>query len=167
VEKHNVLWIEDGAFAEMSQMSAPIYVSGKYDLVIAIDATEGLQALMRRDKKFDTIIVDIRLPPGEDPEFLKLYYNRGESKVAARLGLSLLKRVIKDGEENNIPTHHSEVERFGIFTVEGRGELKDDLKDLGLEKISVYQKTEMNSKDKLREIIEDIRSKYSSARGEA
>lgn len=162
--KHNVLWIEDGAFAEMDRMSAPIYVSGEYDLVIAIDATEGLHALMRSDKEFDTIIIDIRLPPGEDPEFLKLYYNRGESKVAARLGLALLELVLKDGEKNQIPPHHREAQRFGIFTVEGPGELEDDLKALELEDLKVYQKRETNSKYMLREIIEDIRSP--SPRGE-
>jgi len=158
MSKHNVLWIEDGAFAEMSQMSAPIYVSGKYDLVIAENATEGLQQLMREDKEFDTIIVDIRLPPGDDETFLKLYYDRNESKVAARLGLALLKRVLKDGEKNQILPHHREAKRFGIFTVEGHGELVDDLKALKLENLKVFQKKETNSKDTLREIIEDIRS---------
>ena len=163
--KHNVLWIEDGAFTEVEHMSAPLYVSGKYDLVIAENATEGLQALMRTDKKFDTIILDIRLPPGEDEKFLTLYKNRKESKIAARLGLSLLKRVLKEGEENQIPLHHREAKRFGIFTVEGRGELAHDLKELDLETLKVYQKTERNSKDTLREIIEDIRFPYTG--GEA
>ena len=160
MDKHNVLWIEDGAFAEMSQMSAPIYVSGKYDLVIAETATEGLQELMRTDKEFGTIIIDIRLPPGDDKDFLKIYYDKNESKVAARLGLALLKRVLKDEENNLVPPHHRDVKRFGIFTVEGHGELVDDLKALELQDIKVYQKTEMNSKDTLREIIEDIRLPY-------
>lgn len=160
MDKHKVLWIEDGAFAEMSQMSAPIYVSGQYELVIAENATEGLQELTQTDKEFGTIIVDIRLPPGDDEEFLKIYYDANESKVAARLGLALLKRVLKDGEKNNIPPHHRDVKRFGIFTVEGQGELVDDLEKLKLENIRVYQKTEKNSKDSLREIIEDIRSPY-------
>jgi hypothetical protein len=164
MEKHNVLWVEDGAFAEMSQMSAPIYVSGKYDLVIAENATEGLRELMRKDKEFDTIIVDIRLPPGDDEDFLKLYYNRNESKVAARLGLSLLERVLKD-EGNLIPRRHKEVKRFGIFTVEGPAELVDDLKALDLEELKVYQKKETHSKDTLLEIIEAIKSSYSG--GEA
>jgi len=158
MEKHNVLWIEDGAFAEMSQMSAPLYVSGKYDLVIAETATEGLQQLQRTDKKFDTIIVDIRLPPGEDDKFLKLYYDRNESKVSARLGLALLKRVLKDGEENEVPPNHREAKKFGVFTVEGFSELVDDLKELDLEDLRVRQKTEMNSKDTLREFIEEIRA---------
>jgi hypothetical protein len=164
MKKHNVLWVEDGAFAEMSQMSAPIYVSGKYDLVIAENATEGLRELMQKDKEFDTIIVDIRLPPGDDEDFLKLYYNRNENKVAARLGLSLLKRVLKD-EDSQIPLRHKEAKRFGIFTVEGPAELVDDLKALDLENVKVYQKKETHSKDTLLEIIEDIKSSYSG--GEA
>jgi hypothetical protein len=160
MEKHNVLWIEDGAFAEMSQMSAPIYVSGKYDLVIAENAPEGLQQLMRKDKEFGTIIVDIRLPPGDDEQFLKIYLDKNESKVAARLGLALLKCVLTDVENSLIPSHHKEAKRFGIFTVEGRGELADDLKALNLEGVKIYQKTETNDKDTLHQIIEDIRSPY-------
>lgn len=162
--KHKVLWIEDGAFAELSQMSAPLYVSGKYDLTIAIDATEGLQHLQRKDKRFETIIVDIRLPPGTDPTFVQLYYDRGESKVAARLGLSLLNRVLNNWEEIGIPEYHRKTEKFGIFTVEGHKELEGDLKRLKLERIKVYQKTEMNSKYMLRDIIEEIRGNNIPAR---
>jgi hypothetical protein len=157
--KHKVLWVEDGAFAEMNWMSAPLYVSGKYDLVIAVDATDGLRQLMQKEKEFQTVIVDIRLPPGNDPEFLQHYYDRGESKVGARLGLALLKRVLTDGEKNGIPAPHRQVERFGIFTVEGPKELQGDLKQLGLEKIKVCQKSETNSKFMLRDIIEEIRAR--------
>lgn len=156
--KHKVLWVEDGAFAEMGRMSSPLYVSGKYDLVIAVDATDGLQQLMQKEKEFQTVIVDIRLPPGNDPEFLRHYNAKGESKVGARLGLALLKRVLTDGEKNGVPAPHRKVERFGIFTVEGPTELQGDLKQLGLEKIRVYQKSEMNSKFMLRDIIEEIRT---------
>jgi hypothetical protein len=153
--KHKVLWIEDGAFAEMQFMSAPIYVSGEYDLVIALNATEGFQYLAQKEKRFETIIVDIRLPPGDDEEFTRLFNNRAESKAAARLGLALLKRVIDDGERFGVPKHHCEPERFGIFTVEGPNELAEDLKKL---RITVcHQKTELNKKTEVIEIIEEIR----------
>ncbi|MDX6692542.1 MAG: hypothetical protein QOF02_145 [Blastocatellia bacterium] len=154
--KHKVLWIEDGAFAEMQNMSAPIYVSGKYDLVIAIDATEGLQQLRQEAKQFETIIVDIRLPPGTDPEFQKIYKDRNESRTASKLGLALLKRVLKEGERNKIPKHHREASKFGIFTVEGYTELQAELEDL---EVKVYhQKMELYDRSKLRDIIEEIRT---------
>src|ERR1051325_6517932 len=121
--KHAVLWVEDGAYAEMAYMSSPLHVSGRYDLVIALSATEGLQQLTRADKQFDAIIVDIRLPPGNDEEFLRLYRQRGESRVASRLGLSLLNRVLKNGASEGVPEWHRRAEKFGVFTVEGRDEL--------------------------------------------
>lgn len=153
--KHKVLWIEDGAFAEMQFMSAPIYVSGKYDLVIALNATEGFQYLVQKEKRFETIIVDIRLPPGDDEEFIRLFNDRAESKAAARLGLALLKRVIEDGERFGVPESHREPARFGIFTVEGPNELAEDLKKLGIK--VCRQKTELNKKTEVIEIIENIR----------
>jgi CheY-like chemotaxis protein len=155
--KHRVLWIEDGAFAEMQEMSAPIYVSGKYDLVIAIDATEGLQQLRQEAKQFETIIVDIRLPPGTDAEFQKIYKDRNESRTASKLGLALLRRVLKEGRKNGIPQHHRVSGKFGVFTVEGYTELQDELDDLD---VSVYhQKMERHDRSKLRDIIEEIRTK--------
>jgi hypothetical protein len=163
MKKHKVLWIEDGAFAEMTNLSSPIYVSGKYDLVIAKDATEGLKYLSQSEKQFETVIVDIRLPPGSDPLFLKLFKEKGESRPAARLGLALLKRVLKQGSNNDIPKHHSDPARFGVFTVEGYGELKSDLQEL---RIEVYhQKGESNNKFKLRDIIEEIRKRNLIQRG--
>jgi hypothetical protein len=154
--KHRVLWVEDGAFSELKDMSGLIYVSGRYDLAIALNATEGLRQLLRKDKEFETVIVDIRIPPGSDEKFVRLYSDRGESKVGARLGLALLERVLRNGEREGIPAHHREARRFGIFTVEGEDELKEDMLRLG---IRVYhQKMETNSKSKLRDIIEEIRA---------
>jgi CheY-like chemotaxis protein len=161
--KHKVLWIEDGAFAEMQKMSAPIYVSGKYDLVIAIDATEGLQQLKQKAKQFETIIVDIRLPPGTDAEFQKIYKDRNESRTASKLGLTLLRRVLKEGAKNDIPKYHREPQKFGIFTVEGYTELQPELDHLG---VSVYhQKTELYERSKLRDIIEEIRIQNLTSKG--
>lgn len=153
--KHRVLWIEDGAFAEMQFMSAPIYVSGKYDLVIALNATDGLEQLLQKEKRFETIIVDIRLPPGNDEEFTNLFNDRADSKAAARLGLALLKRVLKRGEQIGVPDYHRQPHRFGIFTVEGPNELAEDLNELGI--TVCHQKTELNSKNEVITIIEEIR----------
>ncbi len=159
--KHKVLWVEDGAFSELKDMSGLIYVSGKYDLAIALNATEGLRQLMRKDKVFETVIVDIRIPPGSDEKFVKLYRDQGESKVGARLGLALLDRVLTNGAREGVPQPHREAGKFGIFTVEGRDELTEAMERLG---IKVYhQKMETNSKSKLRDIIEEIRANNLSA----
>jgi hypothetical protein len=158
--KPKVLWIEDGAFTELQNMSSPIYVSGKYNLVIALDATEGLQHLRQAEKPYEAIIVDIRLPPGKDPEFQKLFSDRGSSRTTSRLGLALLKYVLKDGEKHGIPAHHRQPERFGVFTVEGRDEMQEDLQQLG---IKIYhQKIELHDKYKLSNIIEEIRAQHMS-----
>jgi DNA-binding NtrC family response regulator len=65
-QKRRVLWVEDGARYDLVNMAAPVYMDGKYDLIIAEDASSGIDYLLK--DTFDVIIVDIRIPPGGDKE---------------------------------------------------------------------------------------------------
>jgi DNA-binding NarL/FixJ family response regulator len=157
--KHKVLWVEDGAFSDLVRLSAPVYVSGEYDLVTAIDASEGFHYLM--EKEFNAVIVDIRLPPGRNPEFISLYNRRG-SRDAARLGLALLRRVLQPPAGQKTPPW-IRADLFGVFTVEGKAEVQPELLSLG---VKVYQqKTERMSKTVLIDIIENIRKVAQRNRG--
>ena len=150
--KTRVLWIEDGAFSELMSLGAPIYSSGLYDLTIALTAGEGYQHLL--GKEFDAVIVDIRLPPGSDPFFIKAF-KQLNSKVAARLGLRLLQRVLAPTGEHTVPDWINP-KRFGVFTVETLVEIEHELEELG---IKVYrQKTETLPKTVILNIIEEILS---------
>lgn len=148
--KVKVLWVEDGAFAELSQLAVPLYTTGDYNLVIAEDASEGFRQLM--GKEFDAVIMDIRLPPGNDPYFLDLYYKRNKSKVAARLGMAVLKRALSPSAENTRAWIRPE--RFGVYTVESRREMAEELDALGVK--VYYQKTELTSRGDLIKIVEEI-----------
>lgn len=150
--KSRVLWVEDGAFSELMPLSSPVYTSGDYDLVIALDASEGFRYLM--EKKFDAVIMDIRLPPGRDPYFIERYKNWNASKGSARLGLALLHRILKPSEGQKIPAWITP-EHFAVFTVEGNTELEHELKYLGIK--VYYQKAETINKLTLIEIIEKVR----------
>jgi hypothetical protein len=148
--KVKVLWVEDGAFAELSLLSAPLYTTSDYDLVIAEDASEGFRYLMARE--FDAVVMDIRLPPGNDPYFLELYFNQRESKVAARLGMAVLERALRPSAEN--ARAWIKPERFGVFTVESSKELKEELDSLGV--TTFVQKTERIRRDVLIKLVEEI-----------
>ncbi len=140
-EKRKVLWIEDGARRDLPHLTAPVYMEGGYDLVVAEDASAGVRLL--EQEEYDAIIVDIRLPPGDDPGWIRLYKRAGSDKVAARLGLQLLYAMLGSPRAE----FHWEdrpawitPDRIGVLTVEGQGELTSDLVELRIEAFRFQQK---------------------------
>ena len=136
-QKHRVLWIEDGARYDLADMAAPVYMDGKYDLIIAEDASSGIDYLL--GNVFDVIIVDIRIPPGGDKKWIKLHQNSSADKISGRLGLELLRTILGHQDAKIIlgdrrPTWITP-NRIGILTVENERELDVHLKKL---QISVY-----------------------------
>jgi hypothetical protein len=155
-QKRRVLWVEDGARYDLVNMAAPVYMDGKYDLIIAEDASSGIDYLLK--DTFDVIIVDIRIPPGGDKEWINLHKKSGADKVSARLGLDFLYTIL--GHQNAkinlgdklpawiIPT------RIGVLTVESRLELDEHLEKL---QITIYhQKRAETPEEILLKLIEDI-----------
>jgi CheY-like chemotaxis protein len=148
--KRKILWVEDGAFSDLTYLAGPLYASGDYSLVIASDASQGFRYL--KEKEFDAVIMDIRLPPGNDPYFVNLYNISRESKNAARLGMAVLERVLKPSGE--AMPGWIKAERFGVFTVESSKEVMDELDSMG---VTVFvQKTTRTPRDVLIKIAEVI-----------
>lgn len=151
-----VLWIEDGAEQELFNMLSPIYISGKYDLSIARDATEAVEKL--RTGSFSAVIVDIRLPPGRDRQWVEVYQGYRENRDAAMLGLHLLRalfapektaiKVADDQKERHPPS------RFGVFSVES--DLEDELTSLNI--LNYEKKNAHTPRTKVLELIEKIAS---------
>lgn len=161
--RKKILWIEDGAFAEMSLMAAAVYVDGRYDFTIATNATEGIRQIM--DNQFAAVIVDIRLPPGNDRNWIEIFNSR--RGIASRLGLVILQSLLKS-EKSSIKLQTPEwirPEIFGVFTVESFRELEAELNDL---KITTFrQKDELLSKNALLELIRELTESASDARNKS
>jgi hypothetical protein len=144
--KPKVLWIEDGAANEAAEMAIPVYRSRKYELVIALSATEGMNDIVRSDAPFDAIIVDIRLDSGNDSQWISLHKRAGKEKLYSRLGLvmlcSLLPRLSEETDETDrIKTYSVDdipqwvtADRFGVLSVERWDELRDHLMAVGFRK---------------------------------
>lgn len=132
--KYRVLWIEDGAFLEASPLSAPLTTDGKYDLTVALNATDGEKQLLSNE--FDVVIVDIRIPPGNDPKWIKKYNENSANKVQARLGMQLLYSMFKPSNNTaSVPDDIGKrisVSNFGILSVEGNELIDEIKKDLGI-----------------------------------
>ncbi|MCX6579733.1 MAG: hypothetical protein NT166_06060 [Candidatus Aminicenantes bacterium] len=132
---YKVLWIEDGAFVEISDVAGPVINNATtYDLHVAFNVADAVKKI--QVSQFDAVIVDIRIPPGFDSEWENLYKKSGYNRINARLGINLLFSLLKPRDAaiklKNIPRWISP-EKFGIFTVEGKQEVKDDLEKLGIQ----------------------------------
>jgi len=137
--KPRVLWIEDSARLELRNLAAPVYSSGRFDFNLAENVTSAVNLL--KVTSFDAIVVDVRLPPGVDPYWKKLYQNAGADKVNAQLGIKLLHWLINKDHiiHPDDPPNGFSANQLGVFTVENREDIQDELDALG---ISVFcQKT--------------------------
>jgi hypothetical protein len=153
--RYKVLWIEDGAFVQVEHFTGPVLLTREYDLNVAIDVSDAVEQI--KNIEFDAVIVDIRLPPGMDPEWEALYINSGDKKSSARLGIQLLFSLLKPGKASikleKIPPWISPA-KFGIFTVESKEEVNAELEELN---IKCYQQKKTGlPKTALLELIERV-----------
>jgi len=90
-----VLWIEDKTQLELAYLVPPVLLDGRYDLEVARDATEMVNYLSNSPRgKFDLLIFDLDLPPGDWNEFVIFYKEfEKQGKEPAMLGLELLSFV--------------------------------------------------------------------------
>jgi len=130
--KPRVLWIEDSARLELTNLTGPIYFAGKYDFNMAEDVTTAVNLLL--SEEFDVVIVDIRLPPGIDPQWSKLYRRMGADKIQAQLGMKLLYWLLS--QDRSIyaqpPPNWINPLQVGVFTVESPNEIQKDLNQLNV-----------------------------------
>jgi CheY-like chemotaxis protein len=154
-EKCKVLWIEDAARFDFPQMAAPLYMNGGYDLAVAEDVTSAV-ALVKQSE-YDVVIVDIRLPPGDDSRWIALWKRAGSNRVAARLGLELLRSLLgSDGAKIFLRDRPSWLtpDRIGVLTIEGDDELRPVLDELG---IRFYRRKQADVPDTvLLDLVSDV-----------
>ena len=158
--KPSVLWIEDSARFELRNLVGPLFFSGKYDFSLAEDVTSAMAFL--RVKEYAGVLVDVRLPPGIDPEWRKHYQRSGYDKVHSQLGLKLLYWLL--GKDPSIhpepPPTWIKPHNIGIFTVESKQEIQKHLDELG---ISVFRQKSAGLPDTiLLELIDELLSKVQS-----
>jgi len=132
--KTKVLWVEDSARLELRNLTGPIYISGEYDMNLAEDATTAVRYLLT--KEYDAVILDMRLPPGIDDYWIKIYRDKGEDKADAQLGLELADWLLNGRTDfpNKRPDWINPL-LVGVFTVENDPALHAKLEHL---KIKVF-----------------------------
>jgi len=148
------LWIEDGARSELSHLSGPVLYDGRIELVLAEDLTTAVEYIL--EEEFDAVIVDVRLPPGDDPHWKELHRRAGHDKVHAELGLQLLRWLLEPGGKPGLPAPPPwlDARRIAVFSVDCKSEVTSTLDDLG---IQVIQQKRADLPDTiLRELIDRL-----------
>lgn len=128
-----ILWIEDGAYHELAHLAAPVFLDGRFDLAIATNASEAANLL--REHEYDGIVLDIRLPPGDSAEWVKLYKTQSSRSASVRLGLIILERLAPNTESNlrvELLSPRVTPLRVGVLTIEGIDDMTDVSKSLGV-----------------------------------
>lgn len=129
--KPKVLWIEDSARFELNNLTGPIYFYGKYDFQQAENITSAIEFL--KVKEYDALIVDIRLPPGNDPYWRKLYRIAEPGGGGEKLGIKFLYWLLARGSSYSLqPPSWASPDRIAVFTVESMSEVRSTLDDLGI-----------------------------------
>ncbi|MBC8443256.1 hypothetical protein H8D79_00870 [PVC group bacterium] len=153
--KPKVLWIEDDVRVGVSSLAGPVFASARYDLTIALNATDAVHEI--QSGEFDVVVVDIRVPPGDDSQWVKLYRESGMNKMQARLGIELLRALLQGAEANYVLKETPgwiDSTRFGILTVESVREVRDDMAEL---RVSHFrQKNAGMSENTLLELIDEV-----------
>ncbi len=156
VARTKVLWIEDSARYELSELTGPVYASRKYVLNLAEDATTATYHLL--NSEFDVLIVDMRIPPGDNPVWQKIYQKGGKDKDTAQLGLKLLRWLLdgKNGELDSLgkPPGWVNAKSVAVFTVEGKDQIKTTLDEL--EVTNYVQKRATRRDTALLDLIESV-----------
>ncbi|HEX4956329.1 MAG TPA: hypothetical protein VF017_23325 [Thermoanaerobaculia bacterium] len=131
------LWIEDNAARKYQYWATRVYVDGRFDLSVAMNATDGMNRMNLSE--FDAVVVDVRLPPGGGVEWIELYNRALRERREPHLGIEMLLRLFSASnstsrnsaeypslgradhanQRHNSP-HWVEARRFAILTVESK-----------------------------------------------
>lgn len=152
-----VLWIEDNADDDLYHLTSPVYIEGRYQLDIATSASEAHFYLNKR--AYDIVIVDIRIPPGKDPNWKRKHENlrAAQNANSSRLGLELLRSIFGGNGQPPLRIEQNlRPNRYGVFTVERHEELEPDLKALKLHELKYKRKNAMMPHTALLDFIDEV-----------
>jgi DNA-binding NarL/FixJ family response regulator len=150
--KTKVLWIEDSVLVDLDNVYASAYACGRYDMTLAFDVTEGIRKLAA--SSFDAIVIDIRLPPGTDPDWIRLYNQAGANRASARLGLALAASLVAPSvAQVQLPHPPTWItpSQIAFLSVERHHEVLSDLQRLG---ITNYREKSVGDPHALRELLD-------------
>lgn len=160
-ERISVLWIEDGAAVEVPHLTTPLFVTGRYNLVIAKDAGEGIRLLGRPGEQFDVVILDLHLAPGDNAHLIERYQARPQSyDPNTSIGMSILIDLFDPDREDDLRVilrpDWLTPDRIGLLTVEPISNVSETLLRLGIDERSFVQKGATMPATALKDLVDHI-----------
>lgn len=121
--RFKVLWVEDNAEADLFHFLAPVNVDGRFDVDIAVNATEACARL--NSICYDVIIMDSRVPPGNNTLWKErdAEIQKREAYPIVRLGLEILKLALDPNSAHPILPENREEKKYCIFSIDPKREL--------------------------------------------
>lgn len=156
-KKTYVLWVEDDAMYNLQYIASPVVMNPKYDLTLAITVSEALDHLQRRE--YDVVVFDLRLPPGEERDWVQLNQRLSEAMEPPRLGLHLITNLYgtANGHTLALPqVKQPPIARIGILSVDSWEDVEDGLNGLQFLKTNYRQKSVGMPSDILLHLVEEI-----------
>lgn len=102
-----LLWIDDNLDHDLADFRMALRMHGVISPDFARNATDAYAMLLK--KKYDVVIVDLRMPPGPD-DMWDEYYKNGEQKFG-----SVLLKLIHENAEGKFDLNGT---KFGVFSIE-------------------------------------------------
>lgn len=149
-----VLWIDDGAKAELSPLAIPVLLNQNYEINIANNLSEAFELV--RCNEFDIAVVDIRIPMGDNSDLINIYQNY-ERKFSRRFGLFFLHYILKSNDKREVrllQLNNLRVDKIGVFSIESFENIQNDLAELNI--TNFIQKSADMSEDTLLRLIEKL-----------
>lgn len=103
-----LLWIDDNLDHDLTEFRMALHMQAKMATDFARNASEAFDRLV--NKRFDVVIIDIRLPPGPDDRW-NPHISNGEKKF----GIVLLDMIFRNAQEQ---FGHLSDTKFGVFSIE-------------------------------------------------
>lgn len=158
IMRYKVLWIEDNAEADLFHLLAPVHVDGRFNVDIAVNATEAFNCLC--NEVYHVVIVDSRIPHGYEP-FWKSREDdvrRDAPKAIVRLGLEVLGAVLgifPRPLQPSVKPENIEPGKFCVFSIDPKRELEDVTNGL-MSQVRYERKTTAMPRNILVNIIRNV-----------
>lgn len=158
-KKNYILWVEDDATYNLQYIASPVVMNPRYDLTLAITASEAIHFLQRR--QYDALVFDLRLPPGKQQEWVRLDQKLGQLMEPPRLGLHLLYNLYSprnNGHSIHLPVlpPPPPIHQVGILSVDAWEDVADGLVQLHFHQTNYRQKRAGMPSNILLQLVQDI-----------
>ncbi len=123
---YQILWIEDEADTSLLEFRTKLEMNFDYNLEVVRTASDAI--LQLKENVFHAIVIDVRIPPGEEESWSKLYIDGKNGLQFEQLGIHLIHEILK--HDSIVHKDNQNAKKIGIFSIEQI----NDIQEISIEK---------------------------------